>query len=398
MTLITRTPGRVRLAIVFASVLLAACGGASDPSAQSERALPVISTPFANTPQTDNVAVDDYIQAQLLSQKIPGLSLAVIQDGKIIYAKAYGYANLESATPARPEQRFEIGSISKQFAATAVMMLVEEGKIVLDEKVSRYLGALPVSWDRMTVRHLLNHTAGLPEYPDAEFFKAIDRDVLYSEEQMLAIVKSYPLKSAPGAIWAYSNLGYDLLGILLSRVSGQYYGDFLQRRIFTPLNMSSARILSYSATSAGSATGYVLTGASRRPEHQTPGSRNYLAMAASGIEMSALDMAKWDASLYTEQLLKKSSLDQMWAISALVQAQTGSMRADVNYGLGWFVSTVDGHRKVYHSGGMPAFTTDFIRYLDDKLTVVVLTNLDDKHSDPQRISRAVARLFNAALP
>lgn len=388
---------RSRLAIILSALLLVACGG-SAPPAQNERALPELSTPAANMQQVDNPEVDKYIQAQLLKQKIPGLSLAVVQGGKIIYAKGYGYASLESATPARPEQRFEIGSISKQFAATAVMMLVEEGKIALDEKVSKYIGAVPASWETMTVRHLLNHTSGLPEGFDPVFFKSIDNNVLYSDDQMLAIIKSYALKSAPGAIWAYSNVGYDIVGIMVSKVSGKYYGDFLQERIFTPLNMSSARILNPSDTSVGSATGYLLVGGSHVPEHQAPAVRHYLALAASSIEVSALDMAKWDAALYTEQLLKKSSLDQMWAVSALVQAQSGTMRADVNYGLGWFLSVVNGHRKVYHSGGMPAFTTDFIRYPDDKMSVVVLTNLDEQHSDPQSISREVARRFNTSLP
>lgn len=387
---------RFQLAILMTALIVTACGGGSPEPV--ERDLPPISMIATNTQQADNLEVDTYIQGQILSQKIPGLSLAVIQDGKIIYAKAYGYANLESATAARPEQRFEIGSISKQFAATAVMMLVEEGKIVLDEKVSKYLGAVPASWDTMTVRHLLNHTSGLPEYPDAAFFNSIDNNVVYSEDQLLAIGKTVPLKSVPGAIWSYSNIGYDLIGIMVSKVSGMPYGDFIKKRIFAPLNMTSARILNSIDTKEGSATGYVLTGASRLPDFQSAAKRNYLALAASAIEVSALDMAKWDAALYTEQLLKKSSWDQMWAISALVQAQTGNMRADVNYGLGWFLSTVDGHRKVYHSGGMPAFTTDFIRYVDDKISVVVLTNLDEHHSDPQSISRAVARMFNKSLP
>jgi CubicO group peptidase (beta-lactamase class C family) len=342
--------------------------------------------------------VDNYIQDQMASLHIPGLSMAVVQDGKVVYAKAYGYANLQGPVAARLDDRFQIGSMSKAFVATATMMLVEEGKIGLDQPVSRYLGAVPASWAGMTVRHLLNHTSGLPEYPDPATVAALNGNTIYSEDQLLGFAMKMAMVGAPGGGWSYSNIAYDVLGILIGKVSGKPYGDLLQQRIFGPLGMSNTRMLAPQQSMAGSAVGYVRSKGVVQAYQTTIGHMAYLSLGASGVEASVLDMAKWDAALRTEQLLKKSSLDQMWTVNALVLRQSGTLRADVNYGLGWFLTDINDVRMVYHSGSMPAFTSDFIRYLDAGLSVVILTNIDYNTADPQPMTRAVARMFNPAMP
>jgi len=388
------------LAALLTTLLMAGCGGGSGGATGSpppvERPLPAVSTRAAGLAQADNPQVDAFVQAQLLEQRIPGVSLVVVKAGQVVYARGYGYANLDTATPVRVEDRFEIGSITKPFAATAVMLLVEEGRMSLDDRIDRYIGPVPAAWSGISVRHLLNHSSGLPGYPDATVYAALDRNQTLSDEEMLARFKSYPLEFATGTGYLYSNVAYDIVGLIIKKVSGQAYGDFLQQRVFKPLGMDSARIMAPNESAAGNAVGYELVNGSRRPYVYNAAKRGYLGMAASGIQVNALDLAKWDAALYTEKVLKKSTLDLMWTNNALVQAATATT-PDIYYGLGWQLRTQAGHRWVYHSGGMPGFVTEFLRYPDDQLTVIVLTNLDDQHSNARVISRGVSQILQPGL-
>jgi len=195
--------------------------------------------------------VDDFVQAEMQKQRIPGVSLAVVKNGQIILAKGYGYANVEHNVPVKPETIFQSGSIGKQFTATAVMMLVAEGRINLDEKISKYLGDVPDSWQNITVRHLLTHTSGLTDYPGDFDFR---RD--YTEAELLKRAQAITPGFKPGEKWQYSNLGYVTLGILIHKVTGQFYGDFLQERIFKPLGMTTTRIISEADIVLNRAAGY----------------------------------------------------------------------------------------------------------------------------------------------
>ena len=177
-------------------------------------------------------AVADYVKSEMERQHIPGLALLVTRDGKIVRSEGFGLANVELQVPVKPETIFQSGSVGKQFTATAVMMLVEEGKIGLDDPLTKYFPDAPPSWKNVTVRELLSHTGGFGDYPkDFNFRKD------WTEPQLLKLVESIPLAYPPGTKWEYSNLGYLTLGILIHRVSGEFYGDFLQQRIFQPLGM-----------------------------------------------------------------------------------------------------------------------------------------------------------------
>src|SRR5690349_20712953 len=153
--------------------------------------------------------LDEYMQSEMKSQQIPGVSVAVIKDGRIILAKGYGFANVEHQVPVKPETVFQSGSMGKQFTATAIMMLVEEGKLGLDDPITKYFKDAPASWNSVTVRQLLSHTAGFTDYPDNFNFRAD-----YTEDQILKTIYGIPLAFAPGTKWSYSNLGYATLGIL----------------------------------------------------------------------------------------------------------------------------------------------------------------------------------------
>jgi len=376
----------IRGAIASAGILLAlaGCGGGKDelPPASSTT-VPV---------QAANIKVDTFVQAELTRQRIPGLALVVIKDGKVAYTKGYGYANLDQALPATTEQRFQIGSISKQFTAVAVLLLVQDGKMALDDKISKYLSDTPPEWQAITVRQLLAHTSGLPRDPDDALFPNADSHGHYSVDQLLAIARTIKPVTPPGQVYAYSNVGYQLMGLIIEKVSGVFYGKLIQDRIFTPLGMTTARPINF-ADSSTSATGYSIENNFLRPVQSSkisPGMQSLYQSGAGGIEMSATDLAKWDASLDTDKILTKASRDLMWAPSALVQ------KADtytINYGLGWFLSDFNAHPKVYHGGSMYAFRSDYLRYTTDKLSVIVLTNLGEGHSNPETISRTISEMF-----
>ena len=326
--------------------------------------------------------IDDYIRAEMQAQKIPGLSLAVIKNGEIVLAKGYGLANVEHQVPAKPETIFQSGSMGKQFTATAVMMLVEEGKLSLDDKITKFFPDSPEAWRNITVRHLLTHTSGLGDYPE-DF--DLRRD--YTEDELVQRIKSVPLAFQPGEKWSYSNLAYVMLGVLIHKVSGKFYGDFLQERVFKPLGMSTARVISEADIVPNRAAGYRLVNGELKNQNWVSPTLNTTADGA--LYLTVYDMAKWDAALYTEKLLKRSSLDQMWTAVKLNDGKT------FPYGFGWALGAVNGHRIVEHGGAWQGFKSQISRYVDDKLTVVVFAN--QARANPAKIAHGVAALFDPQL-
>jgi CubicO group peptidase (beta-lactamase class C family) len=325
--------------------------------------------------------IDDFVQSAMKQQKIPGLSLVVIRDGAVVKAKGYGLSNLELSVAVKPETVFQSGSMGKQFTATAIMMLVEEGKLGLDDKISKYFSDSPKSWRDITVRHLLTHTSGIKDYTGADLNFRQD----YNEDDLLKKVKSFPLDFKPGDKWSYSNTGYMLLGILIHRVTEKFYGDFLQERVFRPLGMTSTRIINEADIIPNRAAGYRRVKGEWKNQEWVAPSLN--TTADGSLYFTVLDLAKWDAALYTEKLLKRSSLEQMWTPVKLNDGKTHP------YGFGWFLHEIHGHKIIEHEGAWQGFTTAIARYVDDKVTVVALTNLDSLHSRPEEIVHGVAGLY-----
>lgn len=334
--------------------------------------------------------VDRYVAEQMREQRIPGLSLAVVREGQVIKAKGYGWANLEFNAPVTPGTKFESGSIGKQFTATAVMMLAEEGKIGLEDKLVKYFPGAPSSWNDITIRNVLSHESGIKNYTDASMDYRRD----YSEDQLLGMAETPPLDFAPGSDWNYSNTGFVVLGILIHRVTGEFYGDFLHQRIFAPLGMQT-RVISEADIIPRRAAGYKLVkGQWKNQDWVSP----TLDTTADGsLYFTTLDLAKWDAALYTTKLLKQSSLDEMWTIQEYTSGAHRGQPNKGNYGFGWFINRMNGHRLIEHGGAWQGFTDSICRYVDDKLTVIVLTNLDSEHSDPDKIAHAVAGFYVPAL-
>lgn len=326
--------------------------------------------------------VDDFIKREIQRQHIPGVSLAVVKNDQIVLAKGYGLANVEHQVPVKPETIFQSGSVGKQFTATAVMMLVEEGRVGLDDKISKYFGEVPESWKNITVRHLLTHTSGLPDdYPDEDY----RRD--FTEGELLKRAETFPLEFQPGEKWLYSNVAYKLLGVLISKVTGRFYGAFLQERIFKPLGMTTARIISEADIVPNRAAGYRLEKGELKNQSWVSPTMN--ATADSPLYLTVYDMAKWDAALDGEKLLKKASLEQMWTP---VRVNDGK---PYSYGFGWFLGEVNGHPMIEHGGAWQGFTSFVVRYPADRLTVIVFDNL--AQANPAELAHEVAAIYNPAL-
>ena len=329
--------------------------------------------------------VTKVVRAEMARQKIPGLALLVARNGQTLRAEGFGLSNVELNVPVKPETIFQSGSIGKQFTATAVMMLVEARKIGLDDPLSKYFPDGPKWWKQVTVRELLSHTAGFTEYPDK-----FDFQMDYTEAQMLKIVEAIPAAYPPGTNWSYSNIGYLTLGILIHRVTGEFYGDFLKERIFTPLGMSTTRIINEADIIPNRAAGYLLVDGKIR--NQTWVSPTVNTTADGSLYFTVLDLAKWDAALNTEKLLKKASLEQMWTIVKLKDDKPNPG----HYGFGWFIESRYGLHIVEHEGQWQGFETQISRYVDSGLTVIVLTNLGS--AKPQRIADKVAATYLSFKP
>lgn len=312
--------------------------------------------------------IDDYIRTEMQKQHIPGLSIAIVRNGQVARTKGYGLSNLELKTPVTRDTAFMSGSMGKQFTAAAVMLLVEDGKIDLDKKISRYLPKTPESWSEITVRHLLTHTSGLKDYqPDIDF----SRDS--TDAEMVALFAKYPLDFPTGEHWSYSNLGYVVLGILVKQVSGKFYGDLLQERVFKPLEMTATRIQTEADLVPNRAAGYHWTPDGwKNQEHVT---QTWNQTADGSLLVTASDLAKWDMALTNRRLFKPSTYDAFWTP---VKRNNGSR---AQYGMGWMLNDVRGRRLIEHGGTWLGFQTMISRYVDDKLSVVVLANADTARPD-----------------
>ncbi|MEK6324554.1 MAG: serine hydrolase domain-containing protein [Acidobacteriota bacterium] len=346
--------------------------------------------------------VDVYVKAQMEKSHIPGVSLAVVRDGKVVLAKGYGLANVELSVPATRDTVYELLSVSKEFTAAAILLLVEEEKVSLGETVPKYLPDSPAAWKDITVRHLLSHTSGITDYTDIRpFFEMIRQDA--SPEELMKPVKERPLDFAAGTRWRYSNSNYFVLGLILEKVSGKKYADFLEERIFQPLGMMATRVNDMTDIITNRASGYHWLGEDhdKMPPFVSGyhGRKNVLQnaiyisptrkWAAGAILSSVTDLIKWDAALQTGKLLKKSTVEQM---STPTKLKSG---VETDYGLGNELSEARGHRLAGHQGGGMAFNTTLLRCVDDNLTVIVLTNQTSGPSKPMAIH--IASLFVPGL-
>jgi D-alanyl-D-alanine carboxypeptidase len=319
--------------------------------------------------------VDDIVKAEMARQHIPGLALAVMKDGRIVRSGGYGLANVELGVPVTAKTVFKIGSLSKQFLAAATMILVQEGKVRLDDGVQKFLEDAPPAWSGITVRRLLSHTSGLVREGPAF-------DGLKAQPDIQVIRSAYPLALAfaPGERWQYSNIGYFTIAEILTRASGKPWPDFVASRIFAPLGMNATRTTTWRDLVPNRADGY------EWQDGKLLRARESLALRPSGAFVSTVeDIAKWDAALYTDAPLTKASRERMWTPVAL------NNRTSSGYGLGWSVEVRAGKRSIHHGGSLTGFKSYIARFPDDRLSFVVLTN--GGHVNPDTVLWSVATVW-----
>jgi CubicO group peptidase (beta-lactamase class C family) len=352
----------------------------------------VLAAPTHDLTPEQITAIDHYVDAEMRRERVPGIAVGIYNRGQILLAKGYGLADIELNVPVKAETVFQSGSVGKQFAAAAIMMLVEEGKIGLDDSITKYFPNAPQSWQPIRVKNLLSHTSGLSEYesndrtgPAGPFYLRMD----YTEDEMVNKIEALPIEFKPGDKWDYRNTNYVLLGVIIHKVTGTFYADYLQQRVFGPLGMSSTRLISESDIIPNRSSGYELKGG--KIQNQGWVSPTFNSTADGALYFNVLDLAKWDAALYGTKILKQSSLDKSWTVFLLNDGKPNS----ANYGFAWEINSVNGHKQIDHGGAWQGFRCHFLRYPDDGISVAVLTNSDSAR--PEQFAHVIAGIVNPAL-
>jgi CubicO group peptidase (beta-lactamase class C family) len=319
---------------------------------------------------------DQLVRDHMARYRIPGLSAAISRQGTVIHAAGYGFANLEHQVPATVDTIFQTASVGKQFTAALILLLSERGLVNIDQAIAPYFNSSPPGWSAVTIRHLLTHTSGVPDAGYEQLNPRLD----YSDADLLSAIASRPLDSSPGTEWRYSNSGYVLLGLIAAMVTGRFYGDLLRDWIFTPLAMTTARVINEEDIIPNRAAGYRLEG--DRLLNQEYVSPTLNRTADGGLYVTILDLVKWDRALYSSELLSPASREAMWTPVRLADGTA------YPYGFGWSLGTSPRGPFVEHDGEWQGFSTHIARYLQDGLGIMLLSNLAD--APVSELARAIA--------
>jgi CubicO group peptidase (beta-lactamase class C family) len=315
---------------------------------------------------------------------VPSASIAIVKDGQIAYLKAYGDARLEPKTPATPAMRYSIGSISKQFTAAAILLLQEQGKLSLDDKVARYVPELTRA-NEVTIRQLLSHTSGYQDYWPQDYVMPMMLQPV-TAQKIMDIWAKKPLDFEPGTKWQYSNTNYVIAGVIVEKVSHMPLLQFLQQKVFTPLGMKSVMDTDQNKLGDTDPTGYLRYALG--PLRPAPKEGKGWLFAAGELAMPAEDLAKWDISIMDQKLLKPASYHEMNTDTLLKNG------VDTHYGLGVDVNSQGGRRVLSHGGEVSGFTAQNSVFPDDRAAVIVLTN-QDAASASGAIAAAISPLLFA---
>jgi len=340
-------------------------------------------TAFAQLPASEELGSRvDAIAKQMLTRPVAGISVAVARDGQVVIARGYGMANLEHSVAVTPETVFHIASISKNILAAVVLELVDEGKLQLDDDVTKYVPEAPTQGRHVTVRQLLSHTSGI--YSFTSLPNAADNERLeLTHDQVLGLIKDRPLDFEPGTRWRYDNSAFYLAGMVVERVTKQEYGAYVREHVFKPLGMSSASLCDARIVVPHLASGYEVDGGALVNAAFMTWK---LPFAAGAVCATASDLLKWEAALDTGRVLTPSSLALMRTPTTLADGMK------IDYGLGTRLGSLDGHRVLGHTGSGGGFRNVFESFPDDHLTIVILMNLGDAGSPPPvAIAAEIAR-------
>ena len=328
-------------------------------------------------------SITRYVESDLQRQHIPGASVAVLQGDRVLLARGFGLANVELHVPASDSTIYQSGSMGKQFTAALVEMLVGEGRVHLDDTITRWFPEGARVWNDITVRQLLTHTSGVPEYTDSTFDPRKD----YSEDDLVRLAAARPLDFRPGERWSYSNTGYLLLGALIRRVTGRFYGDLLRDSVFEPLRMRDSRVISEADIVPNRAAGYRLEGGQLKNQEWVAPSLNTTADGA--LYFTIRDLIKWAIALNEGRMPSRAALDTAWTPVRLSDGAT------YPYGFAWYLSDQRGHPRISHTGSWQGFKTVIARYPEYGITVIVLANLAEARVGA--IAYGIAGMLEPAL-
>ena len=326
--------------------------------------------------------LDAYVGKEVAAGQVPGIAVAVMRDGDVLVAKGYGLANVEHNVPVTPDTIFQLGSVGKMFTAAAVMTQVEQGKIGLDDPIAKFFPDANPAWKDVTVRHLLTHTGGIPEFGQGFNFRAD-----YTDDELVKVIASKPLSFKPGSRWSYSNPGYELLGFLVKKATGRTYLDVLEKEVFGPLGMKTARGISDADIVMHRSAGYKVEDGKLKNQDWVSPTMN--STADGSLYASINDMVAWARGVEQGKVLSAESWKQVYTPVRLNSGRT------YPYGFGWSIDTAAGKPRLHHGGAWQGFRTYYSRYLGDNVSIVVLTN--SGAADITKLADGVAGLWNPAL-
>jgi len=315
------------------------------------------------SPVADYGDVDALMERAFRGQRLPSLAYAVIEDGKIRHRRVWGKANLETEVPASVDTVYEIGSMTKQFTAAAILMLQEDGKLKVDDTLEQHLPNCPEGWKKITIRQALSHTAGLKDY--LATFSPLRTEPVRSDE-ILAKMGPMPLDFTPGGSWSYSNRGYLAASLIVERYAAKSLEEFLKERIFAPLEMNSTSASQPDRVIKHRARGYFPAANDYR---NAPVINPSLASGAGHLISNLNDLAKWEAALQSGKVFKRPETQAEFFREVALADGAGS-----GYALGWFVSQDRGRPLIEHGGNTVGFSVNLFRLPEEKLAVVTLTN------------------------
>jgi CubicO group peptidase (beta-lactamase class C family) len=330
----------------------------------------------------DAARMDQIVQSYVAKRQFMGTAL-VARGSQVLFSKGYGSADLEWDVPNSPNTKFRLGSVTKQFTAASILLLEERGKLIVSDPLKKYLPDAPAAWDKITIFHVLTHTSGIPNFTSFPEYRKLE-PLATTAAELVARFRDKPLDFEPGEKWSYSNSGYVLLSYLIEKITGDSYEKFVRENIFTPLGMKDSGYDSNSAIILHRASGYV----AGKDGYENAGFVHMtVPQGAGGLYSTTEDLLKWEQGLFGGKVLKAASLEKM----------TTPFKS--NYAFGLVVETAGGRKVIEHGGGIEGFNTELEYYPEDKLTVVVLGNVNG--AAPGEIAKklaAIARGENVKLP
>jgi CubicO group peptidase (beta-lactamase class C family) len=378
------TQGTDLIRALALALACAACGSPDQPSAAA------FQVPSARLPDDQEARLDSIGRAVIAGHTTPGLAVAVAQGDRIVFERGYGATSVENGSPVRRDTIFRIGSLTKQFTAAAIMRLIEQGRVSLDDSITRFLSNYPMQGHRITVRHLLNHTSGIRDYTQtgARWFSRVGEDLRH--EEVVALFRDTPLEFAPGERFRYSNSGYFLLGMIIEEVTGRPYGAYVEQELARPIGLEHT-IYCPNNSSEGHARGF--RSSPNGPIPAIPVSMTHAFFSAGSLCSTAVDLVRWAHALASGRVVKAASYRKM--ITPDVRVGGGALP----YGYGLIPDEFFGVESIDHAGGQIGFSGALSYYPDSDIAVAVLANQEGANaaSIVNRLSRIILGLDESAI-